>query len=76
MEEQRIYQEIAEAQKELDELKNNITVVKAELRDLKLETTGVETQKEEFAAKISELIALEKNLKYRISEYEKKLANS
>lgn len=73
---QRIYQEIAVAQKELDELKNNITVVKAELRDLKLETTGVETQKEEFAAKISELIALEKNLKYRISEYEKKLANS
>jgi len=44
-----------------------------ELRQLKAEASATEIKREECTAKISELIALEKNLKFRISEHEKKI---
>jgi len=54
-------------------LNNQISALKSELRDLKLEIAKVEAQKEEYSAKVSELITLEKNLKHRVSEYQKKI---
>ena len=73
---QKLSLEVAQGSRELDELKELISKMRNELRDLKAETANVETQKEEFTAKISELIAMEKNLKYKISEHEKKINNS
>jgi len=73
---QKLSLEVAQGSRELDELKELISKMKNELRDLKAETANIETQKEEFTAKISELIAMEKNLKYKISEHEKKINNS
>lgn len=73
---QKLSLEVTQSSRELDELKEQISKMRNELRDLKAETANVETQKEEFTAKISELIAMEKNLKYKISEHEKKINNS
>jgi len=73
---QKLSLEVAQGSHELDELKELISKMRNELRDLKAETANVETQKEEFTSKISELIAMEKNLKYKISEHEKKINNS
>lgn len=73
---QKLSLEVAQGSRELDELKELISKMRNELRDLKAETANVETQKEGFTAKISELIAMEKNLKYKISEHEKKINNS
>ncbi len=73
---QKLSLEVAQGSRELDELKELISKMRNELRDLKAETANVETQKEEFTAKISELIAMEKNLKFKISEHEKKINNS
>ncbi len=73
---QKLNLEVAQSSRELDELREYISKMRNELRDLKAETANVETRKEEFTAKISELIAMEKNLKYKISEHEKKISNS
>jgi len=73
---QKLSLEVAQSSRELDELKEQISKMRNELRDLKAETANVETHKEEFIAKISELIAMEKNLKFKISEHEKKINNS
>lgn len=64
-------QEIINDRRIIDELNETIAGLKNEVRILKLEKTNVETEKEEVAAKIAELIALEKNLKFKIDEYEK-----
>jgi len=73
---QIITQEIMENTHHVDELKNKIDLLNKELRDLKNEIANAEKKKEEYTAKVSELIAMEKNLKHRISENEKKLENT
>jgi len=72
---QKLSLEVAQSSRELDELKEQISKTRNEIRDLKAETANVETQKEEFTSKISELIAMEKNLKFKISEHEKKIGS-
>ncbi|MDP2039096.1 MAG: hypothetical protein Q8L04_17080, partial [Ignavibacteria bacterium] len=57
---------------ELEDLINQVADLRAQLRELKNETAKVETQKEEYSAKISELIAMEKNLRFKIAEHERK----
>jgi chromosome segregation ATPase len=73
---QKITLEIVANTHQIEELKNKIDYLKTELRNLKNEIAEVETQKEGYTAKVSELIAMEKNLKHRISENEKKLVNT
>lgn len=72
---QKLVLETAQATRELEELKELIANQKNELRQLKTETANTEIKKEEYTAKISELIAMEKNLKFRILENEKKMNN-
>ena len=70
---QKLALEIAQSTRELETLRNQIADRKDELRQLKAETSTTEVKKEECTAKISELISLEKNLKFRIAEHEKKI---
>ncbi|MCL4549059.1 MAG: hypothetical protein M1495_10850, partial [Bacteroidetes bacterium] len=70
---QRLTNEIGDNSRALSDLKNNVSSLKEELRSLKIEKANTETQKEEFTSKISELIAMEKSLKFKISQHEKKL---
>ena len=67
-----IVDEINVRSKELEDLINQVADLRAQLRELKNETAKVETQKEEYSAKISELIAMEKNLRFKIAEHERK----
>lgn len=67
----RVSSEISSSQVELDELKKLIVEHKNELRNLKQETANVAVQKEDYSSKISELIAMEKTLKSKISKYQK-----
>ncbi|MBM4170396.1 MAG: hypothetical protein FJ214_00825 [Ignavibacteria bacterium] len=73
---QKLQQEVIEKRSELEEIKEQIEQFENVLRDLKVEVRQVDTQKEQFTAKVSELIALEKSLKHSISEHEKKLSES
>jgi len=73
---QKLQQEVIEKRSELEEIKEQIEQFENVLRDLKVEVKQVDTQKEQFTAKVSELIALEKSLKHSISEHEKKLSES
>ena len=70
---QKLALEIAQSHRELETLKDQITVQREELRKLKAESSTTELKREECTNKVSELIALEKNLKFRISEHEKKI---
>ncbi|MEW6652797.1 MAG: hypothetical protein AB1394_04925 [Bacteroidota bacterium] len=64
--------EINSHTKELEELIIQTADMRTKLRDLKNDTAKVEMQKEEYSAKISELIAMEKNLHFKIEDYDKK----
>ena len=66
-------EEIRSNEKVAEELDNKVESAKQELQDLKAETAKKEVEKEEYAAKVSQLIALEKRLQSKISEYERKL---
>ena len=65
--------EISESTARFNELKNQIASFKQELGSVKSETADAELKKEEYTAKVSELIALEKSLKFRISAYERQI---
>jgi chromosome segregation ATPase len=73
---QKLQQEVLEKRSELEEIKEQIEQFENVLRNLKVEVKQVDTQKEQYTAKVSELIALEKSLKHSISEHEKKLTES
>ena len=73
---QKLAAEINENALMLNDLKNQVASSKEELRSLRTETANTETKKEEFASKISELIAMEKSLKFKIAQHEKKLDNA
>lgn len=70
---QKLSIEIAQNMQELETLRDQLANQKNELRFLKAETAATEVKKEEYTAKISELISVEKNLKFRIAEHEKKI---
>lgn len=70
-----VEQDIINNKRILDELKEHVMQFRDELRDLRLEKSSIVAQKEEYSAKISELIALESSLKYKIAEHEKQLDN-
>jgi chromosome segregation ATPase len=73
---QSLQKEINVGNIELSEINSKIESARSELRNLKEELKSVETHKEEYTSKISELIAMEKNLRFRISEMEKKIENN
>ena len=72
---QNLALEINENDRLLENLKDQVAKFKDDLRSLKAETASTETRKEEFTARISELIAMEKSLRYKISEHEKRLSD-
>ncbi|OGU59141.1 MAG: hypothetical protein A2V66_12830 [Ignavibacteria bacterium RBG_13_36_8] len=67
-----ISEELKEKNKQLTDLKDRISAAKNELRNLREETAKIELHKEEYSVKIAELEALEKNLKFKISEHEQR----
>ncbi|MFA7228471.1 MAG: hypothetical protein WC061_05500, partial [Melioribacteraceae bacterium] len=73
---QKLAIDMAKSARELEDLQKRIGDQKNELRNLKSETSSEEIKKEEFTAKISELIAMEKNLKFRMAELEKKVGTA
>jgi chromosome segregation ATPase len=74
-EKQKLNIEINENDRILENLKDQVSKTKEELRSLKAETSNIQTKKEEYTSKISELIAMEKNLRFKISEHEKRINN-
>jgi chromosome segregation ATPase len=65
-----IVDEITLRNKELDNLLEQLGSIKANLLELKFETAKMEKQKEEYASKVTELIAMDKNLRSKIVETE------
>lgn len=58
---------------QIEDLKSRIEKEKDQLRELKEEFTKVDLMKEEHTAKVSELIAQEKNLQKKISDLEQQI---
>lgn len=60
-------EEIKASDEELETVHKNISEAKSQLQAIKKETAAVEIEKEKNTAKISELIALEKNMLSKLS---------
>lgn len=69
-------EEIEQNEKVAEELDEKVEEAKSQLQEMKSEAAKKEVEKEEYSAKISQLIALEKRLQTKISSYERRLNES
>lgn len=67
----RLLEEINEKNLILDKLKDSINTARSELRSIKEEASQMEIKKEEVSSKVTELISLEKNMKFKIEQKRK-----